>query len=317
MSLRIRVIIACAVLVIVVSLASTAVVAIDPTVSDGVGHWEIVRQIAFDTIPAENLDGDVPLPYRVYLVSFTGFHTEQFGMTVGPDDDVRYTLDGGESWTRATGDLYCRHGLDIVDERVAWHCGNGGTRVSMDGGQTWNTVAPSVCPSMSFLDARTGWAASPLALQVTTDGGTSWQTLTVPLGDQQIVAVALRTAADGYVLSTSGDLFVTADGGESWDVRSLGLQPGVSLMATLGSPYAALRFLDADHGMVAYSLSDQSVWFAITQDGGLNWQHAEISDLRGQSYYYRLYLSRDTHLLTVTDDFNRGANVSLVLRYQE
>jgi len=24
---------------------------------------------------------------------------------------------------------------------VAWHCGNGGTRVSTDGGRTWRTTA--------------------------------------------------------------------------------------------------------------------------------------------------------------------------------
>lgn len=292
--------------------------AITPTLSfNSIGHWDVVRWVDYDSVPEENLKGEISPPYRIFLVSLTGFHTDAFGIAVGPDDDVRYTTDGGQSWTKAAGELYCRHGLDIVDENVAWHCGNGGTRVSTDSGQTWQTVASSACPSLSFLDAQTGWAASPLRLQATADGGASWNTLALPLGRQHIAAVALRTAGEGYVLGTTGDLFVTADGGQSWEVRSLGLNPGEQLMAVLGGPYAAMRFLDARHGMVVFDLADGTVWFAITRDGGQSWQRAEIPDLRDQSSYYHLYLSRDGHLFTATDDFNGGANVSVVLRYRE
>ena len=103
------------------------------------GHWEIVRQIDYGSIPETNLKGANDPAYLLYLVTVAGFHSDAFGITVGPDDDVRYTTDGGQSWTRSTNALHCRHGLEVVDEYVAWHCGNGGTRVSTDGGQTWDT----------------------------------------------------------------------------------------------------------------------------------------------------------------------------------
>ncbi|MBN1200230.1 MAG: hypothetical protein JXJ20_00100 [Anaerolineae bacterium] len=284
------------------------------------GHWEIVSRTEYYNIPEENLKGDIGPAYLLYLVSLAGFHTDTFGIAVGPDDDVRFTTDGGQSWTKAASELHCRHGLEIVDERVAWHCGNGGTRLSTNGGQSWQTVAPSRCPFLSFLDAQTGWSASPSSLQATTDGGTSWNAISLPPGTQRIAAIALRTADDGYVLDTTGALFVTTTGGLSWEVHSLGLKAGEQLIAGAASgPYAVMRFLDAQNGMVVFALPDRdrTVWFAITRDGGQSWQRAEILELLDQSYYYHLFLSRDGRLLTATDSFLNGENISILLRYQE
>jgi photosystem II stability/assembly factor-like uncharacterized protein len=292
---------------------------ITPTASGDLplGHWEVTRRIDYGTLPKTSLKGDLGPAYLLYLVTLAGFHTDTFGLTVGPDDDVRYTTDSGQSWTKATSALHCRHGLEIVDEKIAWHCGNGGTRVSTNGGQTWQTVAPSACPYLSFLDARTGWSASPYELRATSDGGTSWHQITLPANAQSIAAIALRTANDGYVLDTTGNLFVTTDGGRSWQTHSLGLKAGEHLIAATVGPKAALRFFDAQHGLVVFDLVDKTVWFAQTADGGRSWRRAEIAELRDQSYYYHLYLARDGHLLTATDNFNNGANASLVLRYQQ
>ena len=281
------------------------------------GHWEVVRQLDYGHLAKADLKGEIGPAYLLYLVTLAGFHTETFGITVGPDDDVRYTTDSGQSWTKTASALHCRFGLEIVDEKIAWHCGNGGTRVSADGGQIWQTVAPSPCPYLSFLDAQIGWAASPYVLQVATNGGTSWRTLALPSDLKSIATIALRTDKDGYVLDTAGHLFVTADGGQSWQVSSLGLKPDERLIPSTSGPKAVMRFVDAQHGIVVFDLADRSVWFALTSDGGHSWQRAEITTLRDQSYYYQLYLTRDGRLLTVTDDFDGGANVSTVLRYEQ
>jgi photosystem II stability/assembly factor-like uncharacterized protein len=285
-----------------------------PTGLPSLGHWDILQHIYYSDLPKSNLKGNIGPAYWAYVVTLAGFQTDSFGLTVGPDDDVRYTTDGGQSWTKAASALHCRFGLEIVDEKVAWHCGNGGTRFSTDGGQTWQTVAPSACPYMSFLDAQTGWAASPYVLQATSDGGASWNTVTLPSIMQEIVTIALRTASDGYILDKAGNLLVTADGGKSWEKRSLGLEKGDRLITATAGPKVAMRFLDAQHGVVVFDLDDRTVWFAVTWDGGQSWQRAEIPQLRGQSYYYHLFLSQDGRLLTVTDDFN-DTNSSIVLRY--
>lgn len=279
------------------------------------GRWEQVRSIEYGKIPPEKLFGDLGPAYRVFPVTVAAFHNAEFGLTAGPDDDVRYTGDGGISWTRASGELHCRHGLEIADERVAWHCGNGGTRLSVDGGRTWKTVAPSACPNLSFLDAQTGWSASPFQLQATVDGGATWRTLASPVDAGNIAAIALRTEDDGYVLDVKGHLYRTSDGGKIWEARSLGLNAGERLVPSGNGPRAAMRFLDERNGIVVYDLLDRSVWFAVTGDGGRTWQRAEISVLRDQSYYFQIFLSRDGQWLTFTDDFNSGGNASLVFRY--
>jgi photosystem II stability/assembly factor-like uncharacterized protein len=279
------------------------------------GRWEEIRRIEYGKIPADKLSGALGPADLVYLVTVAAFHNGRYGLTAGPDDDVRFTTDGGVSWTKASGELHCRHGLEIVDERVAWHCGNGGTRVSTDGGRTWKTVAPSVCPNLSFLDAQTGWAASPYQLQATADGGATWSGLEPPVGKEKIAAVALRTRAAGYVLDEAGNLFLTTDGGASWEKSSLGLKSGERLIPSVNGPRAALRFPDDRNGVAVFDLLDRSVWFAVTADGGRTWQRAEIPSLRNRSYYFQAYLSRDGRWLTVTDDFNNGKNESVVFRY--
>jgi photosystem II stability/assembly factor-like uncharacterized protein len=280
------------------------------------GRWEVVRRIDYDSLPKTALKGDIGPAYLYYAVSLAGFQTDAFGVTVGPDDDVRYTTDGGASWTKSPNALHCRHGLDIVDDRVAWHCGNGGTRVSTDGGRTWRTVAPSPCPSLSFLDARTGWAASAYRLQATADGGATWTDVALPPGMDDIAAVALRTPADGILLDKKGAVYVTADGGKSWRALppGLGLKAEERLISGI-NPMATMRFFDARRGMAVFDLSDGSVWSALTLDGGQTWQRAEIAELRGRSTYYHLYLAHDGRLLTATDDFN-GQHQSVLLRYQ-
>ena len=282
-------------------------------------QWEIVRQIEYDTIPKENLQGEIGRAYLRYLVSLAGFHTDTFGITIGPDDDARFTTDGGQNWTKAPSELMCRYGLEIVDENVAWHCGNGGTRVTTNSGRTWQTVEPSECPNLSFLDAQLGWSASPTRLQATADGGASWHTIALPPDIEEIATVALRTPDDGYVLDTSGDLYVTEDGGESWEAHSPGLlNTGERLISgSISGPFTTMRFLDRLNGIVVFALSDRTVWSAITYDGGQTWQRSEIQELRDQSYYYHLFLSRDGRFLTVTDGYLNGENRSILLRYRE
>jgi hypothetical protein len=282
------------------------------------GRWEQIADFSFYDIPKENLKGQIEPAYWMYMVTMAGFHTERFGITVGTDDDARYTEDGGKTWTIAGHELSTRFGMEIVDEKVAWHCGNGGTRRSVDGGRTWTTVTRSPCPSMSFLDERTGWAASPNHLRATNDSAQTWTDLYPPLEEGRLIAaIALRTDQKGYVLDDGGHLYASAEGGGTWDTRSMDLPVGALMVPVTSASRAALRFVDDRHGVAVFSLKDQSVWFAVTADGGHTWQREEIVELRGRAMYYSIYLSRDGSLLTVTSDYNLGENVSLVFRYVE
>jgi hypothetical protein len=101
-----------------------------------------------------------------------GFLDETFGITGGANGVVHYTTDGGKTWPRAKNSSACRYGLEIVDEQVAWHCGNlGQVHVSTDGGRTWQAVThygpryPNHCRFLSFLDAQTGGLPPPINLE--------------------------------------------------------------------------------------------------------------------------------------------------------
>lgn len=291
-------------------------------IESGVGHWEIFRKIDYRSIPKASLKGNIDPSHMYYTVTLAGFHTDAFGISAGLDDDVRYTMDGGKTWTISSDlskGLFCRHGLDVVSEKIVWHSGNQGIAVSSDGCRTWRKVSSIDCPFLTFLDDRNGWFADPYfhTLQSTVDGGSSWSTVTLPSAMKDIAAISIRTIHDGYILDTSGNLFVTADGARTWKVRSLGLKNGKNLITSKGSPLAALRFFDASYGMAVFDLADGSVWFAVTRNGGKIWQTEEIVALRNQSYYYHLFLSRDGNLLTATNDFNIEKPESVVLRYRQ
>lgn len=247
-----------------------------------------------------------------------GFLDESFGITVGSAGEVHYTTDGGETWPQADNASLCRFGLEIVDDKLAWHCGNGGhVRVSTDGGRTWQAVAdygpnePKHCRFLSFLDAETGWAATPYQLGATADGGASWVDVALPEGIQDIAAIALRTSTDGYLLDVAGNLFVTEDGGESWAPLSSGLIPdGKELLLGSSSPAAALRFPDADRGLVALSLKGKEgveISIVRTIDGGQTWEQEHALTTFGTPY-----LTRDGTMLTIVG----LSNTITVLRYR-
>jgi photosystem II stability/assembly factor-like uncharacterized protein len=232
-----------------------------------------------------------------------GFDSESYGLTVGYSGDVRYTTDGGQTWARADNVSMCRFGLDIVDTRIAWHCGNGGAvRLSVDGGRTWSKGGaygpnqPNHCRFLSFLDDKTGWAATPSMLGMTTDGGQTWTDLVLPEGTDKIATIALRTPSDGYVLDLRGRLFATQDGGQTWTMHSLGLKDG-QLLPTGVTPMAAMRFLDDRQGIVVYQVARQ-VWAAQSTDGGQTWRHELIPGIED---VYAFYLAHDGRLLTLFD----------------
>ena len=269
-----------------------------PTSTPNAGPWQMIRRTQYEQ--------------SVYQA---GFLDGSFGIMVGYDGLVDYSVDGGQNWSPGNNTSYCRFGLDIVDRQTAWNCGNGGhVRVSTDGGKNWQAVAdfggsePDQCRFLSFLDAHTGWAAAPQLLGVTTDGGTSWKTLTLPKGIKNVATIALRTATDGYLLDTTGTVFVTTDGGQTWTTHSLGLA-GNEKIAIAKAPTAAMRFTDAQNGVVVFDLKD-GVFSARTTDGGQTWKREPVA-ITYQAP--ALYLAHDGLTLTAID----GLSDLTVLRYQK
>jgi photosystem II stability/assembly factor-like uncharacterized protein len=255
---------------------------------------------------------EVPSPWKLvqtapysHPVYYAGFLNDSFGITVGYAGEVHYTLDGGQTWPDAENHSMCRFGLDIVDEQVAWHCGNGGdVRLSLDGGQTWSEVAgygpnvPNHCRYLSFLDEKTGWAATNKTLGMTTDGAQTWTNLTLPEDVKAIMTVSLRTPTDGYLLDNSGTLYVTSDGGQTWSSQKLDILNDAYLKVS-NAPSMSIVFTDAQHGMLVFLKGNMDdgvyTWSAYTEDGGQTWQLEEVPFGRGIP---NVYLAHDGRTLT-------------------
>jgi len=271
-----------------------------PTDANTFGSWKLVRKSSY-----------------AHPVTLAGFLNDTFGLTIGYDGEVHYTTDGGQTWPTAKNESFCRFGLDIVDENVAWTCGNrGNVRLSTDGGRTWKAVAdfgpsePRQCRYLSFLDAKTGWAATPYEIGATTDGGQTWSEIALPKGSAEIMGMTLRTATSAFLLDKAGTFFRTVDGGQTWVGRPLGLAEKEYLSFDT-APKAVMRFTDAEHGGLVFTLITGTIVYMRTDNGGETWKRETIPGLDGTNSYF--YLAPDGKTLTITDSPNKEI---LVLRYQ-
>lgn len=242
-----------------------------------------------------------------HSMRITAFLDTQFGVTGGPSDSGKsfYTVDGGQSWTQASSSAECLFGLDLVDPQVIWQCSSGPVRVSTDGAHTWEPVSDygNFCRQLSFLDANTGWIADINQLGVTQDGGVTWTPVSLPENSQHIAAIALRTPTDGYLLDISGTLYITSDGGTTWSSHTLPLSLGENTLPDHDTASSAVRFRDAEHGLVIVHEVDSyhSQLIALsTSDAGQTW-HQEV--IMQAPILVSVYLSHDASTLTVADKF--------------
>jgi photosystem II stability/assembly factor-like uncharacterized protein len=247
----------------------------------------------------------IPKSIEGVKVRMAAFHNENFGVWGGAGDEgaQHYTLDGGKTWTMAkTGG--CMFSVDIVDTRTIWQSCLSGTSLSTDGGQNWTVVAKDVggmASILAFADAKTGWVGSGSKFQMTTDGGATWKALVLPKDVTGVAAISLRTPTDGYLIDKKGVLHITQDGGKTWTSRSLGLDNPVILGFGSGgwineTPQAAVRFTDANNGLVVLGLEGNTNLIALrTADGGKTWKKETVPAKSGKPF-----ISRDGKFLTVS-----------------
>ncbi len=238
-------------------------------------------------------------------VRMAAFHNENYGVWGGAGDEgaQHYTLDGGKTWTMAkTGG--CMFSVDVVDTNIIWQSCLSGTSLTVDGGKNWKVIAKDVggmASILAFADEKTGWVGSGSKFKKTTDGGATWNELALPNGVTAVAAISLRTPTDGYLIGKNGVLYITQDGGKTWASRSLGLENPVILGFGSGgwineTPQAAVRFTDANNGLVVLGLDGNAKMIALrTADGGKTWKEESMPAKLGKPF-----ISRDGRFLTVS-----------------
>ena len=170
-------------------------------------------------------------------------------------DGVRRSMDGGETWTHIAGGL---NDPDIHDIRInmaaaqtVLTCTPGEIFVSADTGESWqglgvgphfalpycrNLALKEDNPQVIFVATGDGPMGSTGAIQRSRDGGQTWDRPPLPVEpNTPIWAFATHAADPDLIMACShyGELFVSSDGGDSWDklrrefaeIRSLAWTP--------------------------------------------------------------------------------------------
>ena len=167
----------------------------------------------------------------------------------------------------------------MVDARVLWVAGSGATlRRSIDGGATWQNVAPADSAGCDFRDVHAFSAASAVAMVAgqparvyrTADGGASWQ---IVHHDPDPAAFFDAIAFDGDQGYLVGDpqrgafqVLRSDDRGRTWRALA-GPQalPGEAAFAASGS------CLDASAGLVRIVTGGSVARLLSSRDGGATW----------------------------------------------
>jgi len=182
--------------------------------------------------------------------------------------------------------------MQLLSPQSGWVLRDGRLLYTGDSGGGWRDLTPSVGQAgtlltAEFLDPQQGWlvrlvrqASQPerskeVEILRTHDGGQSWESIILSLAgglsdlpiadahlnfnDYQTGFLALKLQSGSSF--SLGRLFATADGGQTWEERSL----------PLGEPVV---FLDAERGWTAGGPAGDQLF--RTLDGGRTWQRQEL-----------------------------------------
>jgi photosystem II stability/assembly factor-like uncharacterized protein len=255
-----------------------------------------------------------------HSIMTAGFLDEQYVATGGVLGHMAYSSDGAKTWLQTNSIADCRYGMDIVGPELIWSCGGAtNVRKSVDGGRNWSMQAAfgdprtirGPCHSASFLNEKIGWLANSNIFGTTVDGGASWNMRPIPETAQKIAAIDTYLPEEGYLLDQKGTLFFTRDDGQHWrEVSRLPL--GELIMSMSAYQLAAMRFSDAEHGLIVISPGDygnkgQVIAFH-TSDGGETWASEPVPVSAGS-----IYLAREAGYLTVITAYDQLT----LLKYEE
>ncbi|MCK5765532.1 MAG: T9SS type A sorting domain-containing protein [Bacteroidales bacterium] len=255
--------------------------------------------------------------YRVHFVnSLTGWITG--GWQDGSSFLVLKTTDGGNSWQNLSFGSTCYSSLDIyfTDEQNGWICGHDNQldphiHHTTDGGTTWTSqsipIGSGIPHAIEFADENIGWSTTSSlyvtpygAILHTTDGGTTWEIQThtglhynycLDVKDAQHVALA----AVQILSPLSEKIFITSDGGLSWDYK---IPPVKSY--THGIQYVGDDiWFAADYSQLLHSQDNGDTWDWDFKSS--MWKSVEWSDADNGWVIAGTYAGNDGYCFRTTD----------------
>lgn len=220
--------------------------------------------------------------------------------------EVFRTTDGGNHWQDVTpssikGQVHDPLSGSFLTAALAWLEASPGPTIvwrTTDGGQTWQSteVQTALVGQITFIDPQNGWlvashgvAAGSEDIEIfrTTDGGITWRQIendspvatptpgALPFsGDKG--GVSFLNASTGWAVGSEPTpnfvwLYVTHDGGFTWQHQTLPLPPGMTnAFFTPELP----TFFDAHTGVLPLLVQGDHSYLDVyvTHDGGATWQ---------------------------------------------
>jgi photosystem II stability/assembly factor-like uncharacterized protein len=203
---------------------------------------------------------------------------------VGNYGAIYHTADAGKTWKpHDSGTKAPLFSVDFADPTHGWVVGKSGEILATaDGGKTWKAQKTPIAEKKHFfrvraVDAQTVWAVGDWgAIAVTTDGGTTWQDRSLEtleilttngradrqeklvLEDVVLYDVAWPDAQHGFIAGEFATFLATADGGRTWEKRTLPTEKTIF----------GLAFASADEG---WAVGIDGLVLRTT-DAGRTWQ---------------------------------------------
>ena len=179
------------------------------------------------------------------------FVNDTHGWAIGEGGIIIATTDGGDTWvSQSSGYELTLNGVHFIDESNGWVVGQLGLILhTNDGGSTWNVQGKDDALGQNLIDVQFHNATHGRIITergsfalTTEDGGNTWNRRffenTLPRSD-----AFFHDERRGWVSFKSGAVFLTSDGGESWDLLK-GVN-GVEVGAN------SIFFLDERNGWIA------------------------------------------------------------------
>ncbi len=189
---------------------------------------------------------------------------------------------------------------------------------------TPTTPAGNLVPALynlTMLDIQHGWAldnpeyvaqtttgittteSNQYLILTTSDGGSHWQNVTPKIQSGQVITPDFVTASTAWLFVGTNQLFVTTNGGQTWQARKA---PGGSY-----NELDRLTFLNAEDGWLILSNATDSSSIALfgTTDGGNTWVKLQ-STSNSQSGQLPLAHFQQITFLTAQDGWAAGENAA-------
>ena len=154
--------------------------------------------------------------------------------------------------------------------------GNGGVLVSSDGGVSWTLVDhPSIngMPVFNLAvdpdNVNTVYAATEAGLMKSVDGGQTWTAVIGLPGENRVRAIAVSPTTPPRVLAgvDGHGVYVSTDGGLTWQVGIAGLEANGSLHDLLVDPTNPQIVYASDHSSGVYHSTDGGMTWVRINDG--------------------------------------------------